>query len=111
MTKNHSPDLDKLTLPELQKLLRELRSVRTATRRTGKAGLAYTAQTTGTHSIRVELPIGTEQVAANGLLAKLGVSPDQEVTYTESPKLKAGIRIFIGDSLYDGSLTTLTQKI
>ena len=111
MTQTHSPDLSKLTLPELQKLLKELRSIRTATRRTGKAGLAYTAQTTGTHSIRVELPIGTEQTAAVGLLTKLGVSPDQKVIYTESPKLKAGIRIFIGDSLYDGSLTTLTQKI
>jgi hypothetical protein len=111
MKSNSTIDLSKLSLPELQKLLRELRSVRTATRRTGKAGLNYIAQTTGTHSIRVELPIGTEQAAATELLAKLGVSPDQKVTYTESPKLKAGIRVFIRDSLYDGSLTTLTQKI
>jgi hypothetical protein len=111
MTQNHSSDLSKLTLPELQKLLRELRSVRTATRRTGKAGLAYTAETTGAHSVRVELPVGSPKTAATRLLSSLGVTSDTTVTYKESSKLTAGIRVFIGDSLYDGSLTTLTQKI
>lgn len=47
---------------------------------------------------------------ANLLLKKLGVSPDS-CEYKENTKLIGGIRVFIGDTLYDGSLTTLTQKI
>jgi hypothetical protein len=91
-------------LKDLETMLRELRQMRAIRKQAGKKTLSQTG-------IRVELPVGTEKSAADGLLKKLDITDASEIAYVESPKLIAGIRIFIGDTLYDGSFTTLTQNI
>jgi hypothetical protein len=91
-------------LTELQKILRELKQMRSIRKQAGKKSLSQTG-------IRVELPVGTDRKSADGLLKKLSLEGKSEIVYIENPKLIAGIRIFIGDMLYDGSFTTLTQKI
>lgn len=92
------------SLTELQNILRELKQMRSIRKQAGKKSLSQTG-------IRVELPVGTDTSSADGLLKKLSLLGEPDIVYSENPKLVAGIRVFIGDMLYDGSFTTLTQKI
>lgn len=92
------------SLTELQNILKELRQMRSIRKQAGNKSLSQTG-------IRVELPVGTERSSADGLLKKLSLEGKSDIVYIENPKLIAGIRIFIGDMLYDGSFATLTQKI
>ncbi len=103
--------IDSLSLIELEALARDLRRARTAERRTGKVGVAYLRALADGVSVRVEYPIGSVRESVAPLLTSLGVSDLAAVSYTESPRVTAGARVFIGDILYDGSYTTLTQKI
>ena len=71
MIQTASSDITKLSLSELEHLLRDLRNIRTATRRTGKAGIAYSAQSSTANAVRVELPIGGDKTTALDLLKRL----------------------------------------
>ncbi len=92
------------SLTDLENMLRELRQMRAIRKQAGKKTISQT-------EIRVELPVGSEKSSADGLLKKLSLVNKSDMVYTENPKLIAGIRVFIGDTLYDGSFTTLTQNI
>ena len=111
---------DGVSLSELQKTLKELKQMRTLRKQAGKkANLGS--------NIRVELPVGSDKASALPLLQKLSILDASgkinptckneiltdigEIHYTENPKLIGWIRIFVGDTLYDGSFTILTQKI
>lgn len=91
-------------MTELQTMLKDLRQVRIVRKQAGRKAFNQTG-------VRVELPVGSDKSSADALLKKLEISDKTVVEYIEKPKLIAGVRVFIGDSLYDGSFTTLTQNI
>lgn len=96
--------IQKSNLKELQTLLKELKQMRSMRKQAGKKLLSPSG-------VRVELPVGSERSSADNILKKLSLEKETDIIYIENPKLIAGIRIFIGDTLYDGSFATLTQKI
>lgn len=109
MTHNSSsnplaPHIQGASLVELQNMLKDLRRARSVRKQAGKKSPDQTG-------IRVELPVGCDKQSADGLLKKLSIAGDATIQYIENPKLIGGIRVFIGDTLYDGSFTTLTQNI
>ena len=103
--------IDSLSLTELEALARDLRRSRTALRRTGKVGVAYMQALSHGERVRVEYPTGSKPESITPLLMSLGINDLKNIIYTETPRITAGARVFIGDTLYDGSYTTLTQKI
>lgn len=59
--------------------------------------------------VRVEIPVGTNTDDARKFATKLLGNTTMKIV--ENPKLHAGIRVFQGDTLYDGSLASLVRKI
>lgn len=96
--------IQKSSLKELQIILKELKQLRSIRKQAGNKSLSQSG-------VRVELPVGSERSSADHILKKLALEKESDIIYIENPKLIAGIRIFIGDTLYDGSFATLTQKI
>ncbi len=105
-----SIDIQAASLSELETALRGLRQIRSAQKRSGKRGIASVMNQNELPKTRVELPLEADFQSAHTLLVKLGI-PIKDCEFFHSAKLLGGIRIFVGDTLYDGSLTTLTQKI
>lgn len=59
--------------------------------------------------VRVEIPVGSNAESAREFVTKLLGHSDMKII--ENPKIHAGIRVFQGDTLYDGSLASLVQNI
>lgn len=103
-------ELSDASLAELESTLRTLKSIKIAQKRAGKKGI-QSAISKNTQSIRVEIPVGTDTKIAVEFAEKVTGKSGNFISVTENPRMAAGIRVFDGDALYDGSFKNIVQKI
>ena len=103
-------ELSNASLAELESTLRTLRSIKIAQKRAGKKGV-QSVISKNTQTIRVEIPFGTDQNTALEFAEKVTGKTGTKISIIENPRMTAGIRVFDGDALYDGSFQNIIQKI